>query len=424
MSGQITHGKILEHMNILGQIKPGYTLSSTSMTVVPHNEWGTAFWRSYKGETRADTIALVRKLLIDAVALYEDNSDDGVLRGSIVNALTGVKALEETYKGDAATVEEIANLVKAISAMVEKVHLVENDESLEEQFEEQLEEQIEEDEEQQLQQYLSQFDSFEPVASSSDDETPEFEAREIVIDFSELENSAEESGDEQIQFGELVAALGQKIRTPEVEEKSFSHSSEERAESYFEEVVSSSDRDVRETSTDGAVSGSVPSWSSEADMHVSEYADLITKLLEDISGQAVKFMEDVFDRSEDAGVEIAAEIKLLAQATSDMVKDAAEQTLHDIDNYESKKCASHRSSRLSRDHEQSGTSTKSDSTTSEPRTCVESQVFGVCCGFDIESQQWLLDSDPSFFCHTIRKSDPMLTVLGLASLCKEWVSSP
>ena len=416
MSGQITHGKLLEHMNILGQIKPGYTLSSTSMTVVPHKEWGTAFWRSYKGETRADTIALVRKLLIDAVALYEDNSDDSTLRESIVNALTGVKALEETYKGDDNTVEEIANLVKAISGMVDKVRLVENDE--------QLEEQLEEDEEQQLQQYLSEFDSFEPVASSSDDETPEFEAREIVIDFSELENSAEDSGDEQIQFGELVAALAQKIRTPEIEEKSFSHSSEERTESYFEEVVTSSDRDVRETSTDGAVSGSVPSWSSEADMHVSEYADLITKLLEDISGQAVKFMEDVFDRSEDARVEIAEEIKLLAQATSDMVKDAAEQTLHDIDNYESKKCAQHRSPPLSRDHEQSGTSTKSDSPTSEPRTCVESQVFGVCCGFDIESQQWLLDSDPSFFCHTIRKNDPMLTVLGLASLCKGWVSSP
>src|ERR1700738_2813217 len=55
--------KVILDLNLLASIKPGQTISTSTMTLINHGSWSTSFWRRYKGETRNDTLACITRIL-------------------------------------------------------------------------------------------------------------------------------------------------------------------------------------------------------------------------------------------------------------------------------------------------------------------------------------------------------------------------
>lgn len=83
-------------LNVIASIKPGMTLSDTTMTVVDHNSWSSSFWRRYSGENRNTTINRIKDLMDEALSMdYSSELDDAIER-----ALVGINNLKETYKDD------------------------------------------------------------------------------------------------------------------------------------------------------------------------------------------------------------------------------------------------------------------------------------------------------------------------------------
>ena len=93
---------LLEFLLLISKIKPGYTLSTASMTLVNHQTWSGACYRRWNEENREKTIT---KITEDIEMLYYL----GVVNISrikpwmslLILVKNGLEALQETYSGDA-----------------------------------------------------------------------------------------------------------------------------------------------------------------------------------------------------------------------------------------------------------------------------------------------------------------------------------
>ncbi len=110
----------MEIQNILkklASLKPGFTLSTTTMTVLNHNSWTSSFWRFYYGENRNEMLISIRKILNDAIELLsKTHSLD--LKEDVIAALKGISVLKETYHGDYYTIAEIDRIITNVNANI------------------------------------------------------------------------------------------------------------------------------------------------------------------------------------------------------------------------------------------------------------------------------------------------------------------
>jgi hypothetical protein len=120
MSGQDIKLRILSDLKIISEIRSGYTLSPTTMSIIDHNSWSTSFWRSYSGETRKNTIATIKTIFNDAIRLLEiDPTQELIL--AIDEGLRGFGNLRDTYREDYLLIAELNRITDDISRRIKDI---------------------------------------------------------------------------------------------------------------------------------------------------------------------------------------------------------------------------------------------------------------------------------------------------------------
>jgi hypothetical protein len=102
--------KILSDLNVITSLTEGMTLSSSSMTVIPHKSWSTSIWRLYSGENRKETIKTIKDIFARALICYTMNPSEK-MENALREALQGLETLRDTYKGDYYSCVDITNFI-------------------------------------------------------------------------------------------------------------------------------------------------------------------------------------------------------------------------------------------------------------------------------------------------------------------------
>ena len=79
-----------DRINLIENLKEGYTISVKNKTLVYHNSWYTTIWRTYSGENRNITLEYIKNTIIEMI-----NN-----KIKISKAVIGFLTLNETYKKD------------------------------------------------------------------------------------------------------------------------------------------------------------------------------------------------------------------------------------------------------------------------------------------------------------------------------------
>jgi len=103
-----------EKVDLIGQIVPGKTISTSTTSLVDHSSWFTSLSRTYWRESRNETLAWIETVLVDGV-MAEDIRPDQIER-----ALLGLENLKKTYKNDFYTIAEISRLISKIDTSLKK----------------------------------------------------------------------------------------------------------------------------------------------------------------------------------------------------------------------------------------------------------------------------------------------------------------
>lgn len=104
------HQQIISDLKVISCLKPGKTLSTSTMTVIDHGSWATTFWRTYKGENKKETVNFIKNIFDNAVKTFQDNGSEDLLK-QINDALEGFETLKETYKGYTTTIKDIDDII-------------------------------------------------------------------------------------------------------------------------------------------------------------------------------------------------------------------------------------------------------------------------------------------------------------------------
>lgn len=111
---------IYKDLQLLSQLKPGKTLSTSKMAIIDHSSWSSAFFRRYYGEDRHKTLEKINEILTKALKqaqnmlIAQDPQLDHFVE-LFQKALTGVETLRETYDNDAELVKSVDEMLVAIS---------------------------------------------------------------------------------------------------------------------------------------------------------------------------------------------------------------------------------------------------------------------------------------------------------------------
>ena len=113
MSGQDRIVKIISDLKVLSLLRVNQTLSTSSMTIIPHNAWSSSVWRRYAGEDRKQTISFIKGIFVEALAILKFNPSQNVF-DCIEPALKGFASMKETYRGDYYTIAEVDHIIETI----------------------------------------------------------------------------------------------------------------------------------------------------------------------------------------------------------------------------------------------------------------------------------------------------------------------
>lgn len=109
--------QIINNLNVVSQLKPGSTLSTSTMTVIDHNAWSGSFWRTYARENRTQTVTYIKSLFQEAISILKTTqSNHPSIKDITINvetAILGLSSLQETYKGDYYLLSEIDQIIQS-----------------------------------------------------------------------------------------------------------------------------------------------------------------------------------------------------------------------------------------------------------------------------------------------------------------------
>jgi hypothetical protein len=206
----MTKDKIVSDLKVLSRLRSGQTLSTSSMSIMEHNTWGTWMYRRFSRESKTETVNFVVNLLTTALEFAENNKDYEIIN-LIKDSLSGFMSLQDTYKDDQVIVEKIANIVDDISTKVvkfnlERLGILKNNEQEDEKNEEEISpkpeqtvnpetnieatssKDVEEPTEIAIPEPTSSKDTEEPTEISTSDPTPnnEQETEKVITDISQI----------------------------------------------------------------------------------------------------------------------------------------------------------------------------------------------------------------------------------------------
>lgn len=101
--------KCLSDLMIISRLEVGDTLSSSTMSIVPHSSFSTTLWRRYAGEDRWQSLeTITQKICLGLeICSHFDNPEMLCVLGDCLNALIKFK---ETYSKDPIMVDKISTL--------------------------------------------------------------------------------------------------------------------------------------------------------------------------------------------------------------------------------------------------------------------------------------------------------------------------
>jgi hypothetical protein len=120
---QIEKEKILSFLKIVSLLTSGYTLSTSTMTIIDHNAWGTSIWRKYAGEDRIQSIEYIRHIFDDALSFLNKKYSLDLIEG-IKSALKGFASLKETYKDSYSIIGKIDYIIENTEIGLSDVKLI------------------------------------------------------------------------------------------------------------------------------------------------------------------------------------------------------------------------------------------------------------------------------------------------------------
>lgn len=83
---------------LIASLKPGLTLSTSSMQIVDHKIWSTSFSRTFARDNRRKTVDTIKEIL-----------NSNINKPGFSEAVNGYSSLMSTYEGDYLLVAEIEN---------------------------------------------------------------------------------------------------------------------------------------------------------------------------------------------------------------------------------------------------------------------------------------------------------------------------
>lgn len=112
--------RIIADLQVLASLSAGKTLSPSTMTILDHNSWSGAVWRTYSGENRKQTLSHIKKIFDDALFLIASEDFSQPAFEEILSmfdlAVAGVSTLKETYKGDFYTIADLESMITVAAA--------------------------------------------------------------------------------------------------------------------------------------------------------------------------------------------------------------------------------------------------------------------------------------------------------------------
>lgn len=110
--------QIINNLNVVSQLKPGSTLSTSTMTIVDHTAWSGSVWRTYAGENRNQTIACIKRVFLEALTILKINNQEESnsyrdVKIGLETGILGLLSLKETYKGDYYLIGEIDTIIES-----------------------------------------------------------------------------------------------------------------------------------------------------------------------------------------------------------------------------------------------------------------------------------------------------------------------
>lgn len=108
--------RLKDKLLLLAEIKPGFTLSTSTMQIIDHRVFTTSLFRWYNGENRVETLEKIEEILQEGGVAYLETKDEE-FKGLLEKALDGVRNLLLTYE-DEASRERINSLLEPLEKLV------------------------------------------------------------------------------------------------------------------------------------------------------------------------------------------------------------------------------------------------------------------------------------------------------------------
>lgn len=109
-------GNLITSLDLIGTLKPGYTLNIHPLSVVPVGKW-TSLMRRWQGENRLLTLKYLQNLISTTLEFINHQLD---LHLHLRKAQEGISNLKTTYQDDPEMVEKLQKLVDDISSALIK----------------------------------------------------------------------------------------------------------------------------------------------------------------------------------------------------------------------------------------------------------------------------------------------------------------
>jgi len=91
---------ITENLEIISKLQEGDTISSSSRSILAHNEWYTTIYRSCNKETRLSTFKWIKNVFYDALNIVIKTNEKEKTIPLILSAVSKLPELVKTYKAD------------------------------------------------------------------------------------------------------------------------------------------------------------------------------------------------------------------------------------------------------------------------------------------------------------------------------------
>ena len=113
--------ELRKRFSVFFELTPGKTLSTSSLCVLEHNSWYTAFSRTYQGENWKETFDFIDET-VNAAIRYVEELDDAEVLSWLRNFQVNLGNLQQTYEKKADALNKIKDILRRINDLFIKIN--------------------------------------------------------------------------------------------------------------------------------------------------------------------------------------------------------------------------------------------------------------------------------------------------------------